>query len=141
MTRRIFSGLRMAKILLVDDDPVLLTLLGKLLRNVGHAVTEAQTGEEGLALATQESFDLIITDVMMPDLDGYQLTQRLRQHPATRDALILIVTSRLYGPDPDLALLAGADGYDMKTVNMGRLNQKIEELLAARAAQPLPNAN
>jgi len=124
----------MAKLLLVDDDPILLNLLGKLLRRSGHAVTEANNGEEALAAAAREPFDLIITDVMMPGLDGYELTRRLRAHPATRDTLIIIVTSHLHGPDPAQAMLAGADGCDTKTVNAARLNQKIEALLAARPA-------
>ena len=125
----------MAKLLLVDDDPILLALLGKLLRRAGHAVTEANSGEECLAVAAQEPFDVIITDVMMPGLDGFQLTRRLRAQPATRDVLILIVTSHLQGPDPAQAMLAGADGYDMKTVNVTRLNEKIASLVAARNAR------
>lgn len=124
----------MAKLLLVDDDPVLLNLLGKLLRRAGHAVTEANDGEECLALAAREPFDVIVTDVMMPGLDGFELTRRLRADPATRDVLILVITSGLHGSDPTQARLAGADDSDVKTVNPARLNEKIESLLAARAS-------
>ncbi len=125
----------MAKLLLVDDDPVLLNLLGRLLRRAGHEVTEASGGEEGLALAraAREPFDVIVTDVMMPGLDGFELTRRLRADPATREVLVLVVTSGLHGTDPAQARLAGADGADIKTVNVARLNEKIEALLAARA--------
>jgi CheY-like chemotaxis protein len=122
----------MANLLVVDDDPVLLNLLGKLLRRAGHAVTEANSGEECLALAARERFDVIITDVMMPGLDGFGLTRQLRADPATRDVLVLVVTSALHGPDAIEAQLAGADDSDMKTVNVARLNEKIEALLAAR---------
>lgn len=125
----------MAKLLLVDDDPVLLNLLGRLLRRAGHEVTEANNGEECLALAraAREPFDVIVTDVMMPGLDGFELTRRLRADPATREVLVLVVTSGLHGTDPAQARLAGADDADIKTVNVARLNEKIEALLAARA--------
>ena len=125
----------MAKLLLVDDDPVLLNLLGRLLRRAGHEVTEAGGGEEGLALAraAREPFDVVVTDVMMPGLDGFELTRRLRADPATREVLVLVVTSGLHGTDPAQARLAGADGADIKTVNVARLNEKIEALLAERA--------
>ncbi|MGH2522264.1 MAG: response regulator [Anaerolineales bacterium] len=122
----------MANLLLVDDDAVLLGLLAKLLRRSGHAVTTAGSGAEALALTAEQTFDLIITDVMMPDLDGYQLTRQLRSQPGTHDTLILIFTSRLQGPDADLAALAGSDGSMMKSVNVARLNAVIEEMLAGR---------
>jgi CheY-like chemotaxis protein len=122
-----------AKLLVVDDDPVLLSLLARLLRRAGHSVTEANGGEACLALAAQEEFDLIITDVMMPGLDGYDLTRRLRENPATQNVLILIVTSGPQGLDEMAARLAGADGSDVKTMNLTRLNQKIEALFAARS--------
>ena len=124
----------MAKLLLVDDDPILLMLISKLLEKAGHTVTRVENAAECLAQAAAENFDLIITDVMMPDLDGYQLTMRLRDQAATRDTPILILTSRLQGPDADLARAAGASDYDMKSVNMERLGRKIESLLAARSA-------
>jgi CheY-like chemotaxis protein len=131
----------MAKLLLVDDDPVLLNLLGRLLRRAGHAVTEAVSGDECLALAAHKRFDVIVTDVMMPGLDGYELTRRLRADPATREVLVLVVTSGLHGTDPAQARLAGADDSDMKSVNVARLNEKIEALLAARASQPAATAD
>ncbi len=126
----------MAKILLVDDDPVLLQLLAKLLEKSNHLITRANNGSECLAIAAREKFDLIITDVMMPDFDGYELTRRLRARPETGDTLILIVTASLQGPEPDKARLAGADGYAMKSVVVNRLNQQIESLLARGRAAP-----
>src|SRR3989338_4237045 len=106
----------MANLLLVDDDPILLDLLARLLRGKGHTVTRANNGAECLTLAAREKFDLIITDVMMPDFDGYELTRRLRAAPETKDTLVLIFTARLQGPDREAALAAGADGYAMKCV-------------------------
>jgi len=121
-----------ARLLFVDDDPVLLTLMSKLLGRIGHEVVAVESAAACLEKAAAGNFDLIITDVMMPELDGYELTRQLRQNPATRDIPILILTSRLQGPDHHLARSAGADDYDMKTVNLERLNHKIESLLAAR---------
>lgn len=131
----------MAHILLVDDDPVLSSLLARLVRRLGHTIVLAGSGAEGLALAAAQPFDLIITDVMMPDLDGYELTHALRAQPATRETRILIFTSRLQGPDADLALAAGADGYVMKTVNLDRLNAAITQLLDARRTDPVAPAS
>lgn len=126
----------MAHILLVDDDPVLSSLLARLVRRLGHTLVLAGSGAEALALAAAQPFDLIITDVMMPDQDGYELTRALRAQPATRETRILIFTSRLQGPDADLALAAGADAYVMKTVNLDRLNAAITQLLDAGRTDP-----
>ncbi len=127
----------MAKLLLVDDDPVLLMLLTRLLTRIGHEVIAVENAAACLEKAAAEHFDMIITDVMMPGMDGYELTRRLRENPATREVLILILTSRLQGPDDDLALAAGADAYDLKSVNLERLNTKILGLLGA-APKKLP---
>jgi len=121
----------MAKLLLVDDDPVLLMLLTRLLNRIGHEVIAVENAAACLEKAAAEHFDMIITDVMMPGMDGYELTRRLRENPATREVRILILTSRLQGPDDDLAMAAGADAYDMKSVNLERLNTKIAGLLGA----------
>ena len=121
----------MAKLLLVDDDPVLLMLLTRLLNRIGHEVIAVENAAACLEKAAAEHFDMILTDVMMPGMDGYELTRRLRENPATREVRILILTSRLQGPDDDLAMAAGADAYDMKSVNLERLNTKISGLLGA----------
>jgi CheY-like chemotaxis protein len=68
-------------------------------------------------------------------VNGYQLTQQLRAQPATRETAILIVTANVRGPDAELSRAVGADGHDIKTVNVERLNAKIEAVLAARRAQ------
>lgn len=122
----------MARILLVDDDTVLLTLMCTLLTRMGHEVWQAKDGQQALDQLQAETFDLVITDVMMPGLDGYELTRRLREDPATRDTMVLIQTSRLQGPDHDLSVGAGADAYTLKTVNVSRLGQIVENLLDKR---------
>jgi len=130
----------MANLLLVDDDPVLLALLGKLLRRQGHAVREVGGGLAALALAGAQHFDLIITDLMMPDMDGYQLTRGLRAEPTCAATLVLLVTSCLEGPDPAAALAAGADAWACKPLNAERLADLTTQLLAGGgqlAPQPL----
>ena len=122
----------MANLLLVDDDPVLLDLIARLLRRVGHQVQLANNATEGLALAQTQPFDVIITDVMMPDTDGYAFTKQLRTHLPATQTRILIFTARLQGPDNTLAREAGADAVMMKTVNIERLNAMIESLATGK---------
>ncbi|MCC7361722.1 MAG: response regulator [Anaerolineales bacterium] len=127
----------MANILLVDDDPVLLALLGKLLRRLGHAVTAADGGRAGLAAAREPggpAFDLVLTDLRMPDLDGYDLIRALRTEGATAAAVILLVSSHLEGPDPELARAAGADAWAAKPLHAERLGGLIQRLLAGQPA-------
>lgn len=124
----------MAHLLLVDDDDVLRHILARLLQQTGHTVAEAADGAGALACVTHAGaagFDVIILDVMMPDMDGYELTRRLRGRAETRGAPIVLFTASLQGPDPARALAAGADAYMIKTTNPGRLNAQIEAVLAA----------
>jgi CheY-like chemotaxis protein len=129
----------MTRLLLVDDDTALRGIIAALLRNTGHTVVEVSSGTEALKRAEAEHFDLFLLDVMMPDMDGYALARRLREQPATHEAPILMLTANVQGPDPELARLSGADGYDVKTVNAGRLNRKIAEVLAKRRAPQAPS--
>lgn len=121
----------MANLLLVDDDPVLLDLIARLLRRAGHTVSLANHAAEGLALAQAQTFDVIITDVMMPETDGYAFTRQLRAHLPAAHTRIVIFTARLQGPDQTLAREAGADAVLMKTVNSERLNALIDSLLSS----------
>jgi CheY-like chemotaxis protein len=120
----------MAHLMIVDDDDVLRTVMARLLANVGHTVVEAGDGAAALAIAGRDRLDLIVVDVMMPDMDGYELTARLRALPEMRATPILLLTASLHGPDPRLAEAAGADAYAMKTTSAGRLAQQVAELLA-----------
>lgn len=131
----------MANLLLVDDDPVLLALLAKLLRRQGHAVVEAGGGLAGLAAARAAHFDLIITDLMMPDLDGQALTRALRAEPSCAGTVIVLVTSGVEGPDPAAARAAGADAWAAKPLNAERLARLTSGWLAGGVrpvAPPLP---
>lgn len=132
----------MAHLLLVDDDDVLRRILVLLLRQTGHTVVDAADGAGALAClaAAAGAFDLLILDLMMPDMDGYELTRRVRAQPAACTAPIILFTASLSGPDPTRALAAGADAYMIKTTNAGRLNAQIEAVLAAARPGGLEHA-
>jgi CheY-like chemotaxis protein len=127
----------MANLLIVDDDPVLLALLRKLLTQQGHAVTPAEGGAAALAIARDQCFDLIMTDLMMPDMDGYALVQALRAGSACAKSLILLVTFGLHGPDPEAAMTAGADAWAAKPINAARLATLVADLLAGKPHRPM----
>ena len=102
------------RILLAEDSDTIREALRRLLEADGFAVTEAPDGAEALALAERERFDLVSTDVMMPNLDGYELTRRLRALPAYRDIPIVMVTSRAEKIDRVRGFDAGVDDYITK---------------------------
>jgi len=132
----------MAKVLVVDDDSDMRLLMRVTLTKLGHTATLAARGEEGLQLAETGEFDAIILDVMMPDIDGYEVTRRLRANPRTADVPILILTARAQAADFDSAIEAGADGYLAKPFEAEVLNRRLGDLLkqaaARRAAEPGP---
>jgi len=130
----------MANILLVDDDSDFRSMLKLMLTRMNHTVTVAPRGEDGFTQATTNKFDLLIMDLMMPDVDGYELTRRLRAEAATRNVPILVVTARTQPADRESALEAGADGYLTKPVDNRELASRITEILASpRPDRPLPS--
>jgi CheY-like chemotaxis protein len=119
----------MAKILIVDDDPDMRPLMRLTLAKLGHQPSLAATGTEGLKLAEGEPFDLMVLDLMMPDIDGYEVMRRLRSNPATRDLPIIVLTARTQAADYDSAIESGADAYLPKPFDPDALHRKIGELL------------
>ena len=89
----------MANVLVVDDDPDLRPLMKLTLMKLGHTPSLAARGEEGLAAARTGQFDVVVLDVMMPDMDGYEVTRRLRADPQTHDLPILSLTARSQSAD------------------------------------------
>jgi pilus assembly protein CpaE len=129
----------MAKIILViDDDGHALRLIKFALTKAGHEVVTASRGEEGLQKAFQQPPDLAIVDLMMPQMDGYEVCRRLRQNERTADALILVFTARIQEIDRQSALKAGANEFLTKTATPDELVSKVESLLTRRA--PVPGA-
>jgi CheY-like chemotaxis protein len=130
----------MATVLFIDDDSDMRSLMKVMLIRLGHAPTLAARGDEGLNKAWNSRFDLIILDLMMPDLDGFEVTRRLRADPRTKDTPILIFTARTQPADQEGAMQAGADGFLGKPIDPKDLGARITELLGPtrRQTQPLP---
>lgn len=122
------------KILIVDDDLDTLRLVGLMLQRQGYRIIAAANGEQGLAKALEEKPDLILLDVMMPDMDGYEVARRLRKNPATASTPILMFTAKSQLDDKVTGFEAGADDYLTKPTHPSELQAHVKALLA-RAAQ------
>jgi CheY-like chemotaxis protein len=121
----------MSKILLVEDNEMNRDMLSRRLMRRGYEVLIAIDGEVGLALAASESPDLILMDMSLPILDGWEAARRLKAAPSTRGIPVIALTAHAMSSDRDKALEAGCDDYDTKPVELPRLLEKIEALLAA----------
>jgi two-component system chemotaxis sensor kinase CheA len=124
------------RVLLVEDSDTIRAGLRRLLEGAGADVTEARDGAEGLALAlaAQPPFELVSTDVMMPNMDGYELTRALRASPAYRDTPIIMVTSRGEKIDRVRGFDAGVDEYITKPHDRQELLRAVHKHLPARTA-------
>jgi DNA-binding response OmpR family regulator len=123
----------MARVLLVDDDPSLLDVLAMAFADAGHAVETAPDGRQALALLKAGAFDLVVSDVVMPALDGLTLVRRLRE---AGDAIpVLLLTSRDTELDEALGLELGADDYVAKPFSTRILLARVAALLRRQAAR------
>jgi CheY-like chemotaxis protein len=120
----------MAKILLVEDNEMNRDMLSRRLERRGHEVVVAVDGAEGLALALREGPALILMDMSLPVIDGWEATRQLKADPATSSIPIIALTAHAMSDDRERAMLAGCDDYDTKPVEFQRLVQKIDALLA-----------
>jgi two-component system cell cycle response regulator DivK len=125
----------MSKILLVEDNEMNRDMLSRRLVRRGYEVLIAVDGESGMALAASEAPDLILMDMSLPILDGWEATHRLKAAPATRHIPVIALTAHAMSSDRDKALEAGCDDYDTKPVELPRLLEKIEALLGGAAAR------
>jgi two-component system cell cycle response regulator DivK len=120
----------MSRILLVEDNETNRNMLTRRLVRRGYEVVTAADGECALAMAVSESPDLILMDMSLPLLDGWEATRRLKAAPDTQRIPIVALTAHAMSSDRDKALEAGCDDYDTKPVELPRLLEKIETLLA-----------
>ena len=125
----------MSNILLVEDNEMNRDMLSRRLARKGYAVTMAVDGEVGVAMATQDLPDLILMDMSLPVIDGWEATRQLKAQDATRAIPIIALTAHAMAQDRDRALEAGCDDYDTKPVELPRLLEKIEALLNAGASE------
>ncbi|MCC7353449.1 MAG: response regulator [Anaerolineae bacterium] len=123
------------KILLIDDDPDSVRLLTLMLNPEGYQITSARSGHEGLRLAAQEPHDLVVIDVMMPDMDGFEVCRTIRQTPGISNVPILMLSARTRVDDKIEGLRAGASDYMTKPINRKDLLARIEALLQVHMEQ------
>ena len=117
------------KILIVDDDLDTLRLVGLMLQRQGYQISAATNGQQGLDKAFEEDPDLILLDVMMPDMDGYEVTRRLRQNPATSNTPILMFTAKTQLDDKVIGFEVGANDYLTKPTHPSELQARVKTLL------------
>jgi two-component system cell cycle response regulator DivK len=115
------------RILVVEDQEDNRQILRDLLTNAGYEIIEAENGEEGLAVAAREQPDLILMDIQLPLLDGYEVTRRIKADPALRAIPIIAVTSYALSGDESKAQAAGCDAYIAKPYSPRALLAKIRE--------------
>ncbi len=119
----------MAKILYVEDNEDNVYMLTRRLRRNGHEVIVAADGEQGLAMARAEAPALILMDLRLPAMDGWEATRRLKATPETRDIPIIALSAHVMAGDKEKALAAGCDDYETKPVDLTRLLAKMAALL------------
>lgn len=119
----------MKKILVVEDNETNMYLCCRILKSSGYEVIEAKTGEEGVELAIKEKPDLIIMDIQLPGIDGYEATKRLRKLEVDREIPIVALTSYAMAGDREKSLAAGCTGYLEKPINPNTFMSEIEKYL------------
>ena len=122
----------MPKILLVEDNEMNRDMLSRRLERRGYKVALAADGEEGVTLAQSESPDLILMDMSLPVIDGWEATRQLKAMPTMRNVPIIALTAHAMSGDREKALEAGCDDYDTKPIELPRLLEKIAALLQKR---------
>jgi CheY-like chemotaxis protein len=120
------------KILYVEDNDDNVFVLKNRLQRAGHTVLIARDGEQGLATARAEQPDLVIMDLSLPVLDGWEATRRLKADPETRGIPVLALSAHAMAGDRERALAAGCDDFDTKPVDFARLRGKIDALIGAK---------
>jgi two-component system cell cycle response regulator DivK len=119
----------MAKILLVEDNEMNRDMLSRRLVRRGYEVALALDGEQGVAMARSEAPALILMDMSLPGMDGWEATRRLKAAPETRTSPVIALTAHAMAGDREKAIEAGADDYDTKPIDLTRLLEKIEAQL------------
>jgi DNA-binding response OmpR family regulator len=116
-------------VLVADDDPDILSLVSLRLERAGYEVVTAGDGEQALAAALERAPDLALLDVMMPKLDGYEVTQRLRASDSTRHVPVILLTARVQEADIERGVEAGADDYVKKPFSTTELRDRVQAAL------------
>lgn len=126
----------MARILLVEDNEMNRDMLSRRLARKGYEVALAVDGRQGVEMARTLDYDLVLMDMSLPEVDGWDATRQLKSDPATEGLPIIALTAHAMSGDREKALEAGCDDYDTKPIEMERLLGKMEALLASGGAKP-----
>ena len=119
----------MAKVLIVDDSPTQLQGLRLIVERMGHQVVTADDGAHGVAVAKKEIPDLVLMDVVMPNLNGFQATRQISKDPKTSHIPVILVTTKDQETDKVWGMRQGAKAYITKPINEDQLVQTIQEIL------------
>jgi two-component system cell cycle response regulator DivK len=119
----------MVKILYIEDNEDNLYMLSNRLMRRGYEVVSARDGEQGIAMAGSEAPALILMDLSLPVIDGWEATRRLKTEPLTRNIPVIALSAHAMAGDREKAIAAGCDDYDTKPVELPRLLEKIAALL------------
>ncbi len=119
----------MTTILIIEDNEMNWDMLSRRLIKRGFEVSLAVDGEEGVEEASRQQPDLILMDITLPGIDGYEATRRLKAGPLTAHIPVVALTSRAMSGDRERALAAGCDAYDTKPVDLKRLLNVIDEVV------------
>jgi two-component system cell cycle response regulator DivK len=127
-------GERMQKILLVEDNEMNRDMLSRRLTRNGYEVCIAVDGQQGADMALSERPDLILMDMSLPVIDGWEATRRIKVNDATRGIPVIALTAHAMAGDREKAMQVGCDDYDTKPIELARLLGKIAALLVPKAA-------
>jgi CheY-like chemotaxis protein len=122
----------MAKVLLVEDNEMNRDILSRRLSRRGYVVVFAMDGQQGVEMARSEKPDIILMDMSLPVMDGWEATRRVKSDNAMRNVPVIGLTAHAMSGDREKALEAGCDDYDTKPVELDRLIGKMEQLLRER---------
>ena len=119
----------MAKVLIVDDSPTETHILSEILVKANHQVITADNGADGVEIAKKELPDIVLMDVVMPGLNGFQATRQLKKNPSTSDIPVIIVTTKDQATDRIWGMRQGAKDYLTKPIEEGALIATMDSLL------------
>jgi two-component system cell cycle response regulator DivK len=122
----------MSKILVVEDNEMNRDMLTRRLERKGFEVVVAINGKLGIDMASTSNPDIILMDLSLPVIDGWEATRQIKADPATQSIPVIALTAHAMAGDEQKALEAGCDDYDTKPIDLSRLLDKIENLLASR---------
>ncbi|PIG93068.1 response regulator [Gloeocapsopsis sp. IPPAS B-1203] len=119
----------MTKILIVEDNDMNRDMLSRRLTRKGYDIVFAVDGAQGLSMTSSENPDIILMDMSLPVIDGWEATRQLKVNPQTQNIPVIALTAHAMSGDREKALTAGCDEYDTKPIELPRLLEKIEVLL------------